>query len=291
MQLVDRYLKEVESSLRCPAERQPTVIEELRCHLTDRVETLLSQGLDVAAAERKAVREMGPVWLMAFRLSAANGWNKLGHLMQFFWSVSIGVLVASGGGATIRQIHGSVVWVGRSPHVLPLSFAIVSCLIALISICCVGFGMGRNNRSWSWAGVATLGLAWFVWSTTYFMERLEPTLAMLAGGAVLSLMAAFGQKRAQPRLSLLVWIGIGLLFSLVVINPAFHAMKTSPQSTNTLLAAWFALAGSLGGLFGDLFDWKSAVHGHNFIQITLLLGLGSWLISKASKKRKALIAN
>ena len=65
MQPVDKFLQAVEMRLRCPVERRSGVMEELRGHLADRVEALISEKRTQEEYEKQAVREMQPAWLLA----------------------------------------------------------------------------------------------------------------------------------------------------------------------------------------------------------------------------------
>jgi len=192
---ISEYLAGVRRGLRCPLERRPEVMEELCGHLLDRADALMGQGLSHAEARRQALREMGPGWFLALRLSLANGWSPLVPLFRQIWAMGLGfqVLVAA------------VMVSERAPEVqfMPVREACAyGVLLALLLT--FGFAMGRIVRSWAWAITLIFALIMPFTRESQGIEAL-PLSAMIAVfvGSVL------GSRRESPSLARPAWAAGG----------------------------------------------------------------------------------
>ena len=186
MQRSDDFLRAVEARLRCTVDRRRAVVEELRGHLADRVAALVEQGGNAEVAEGQAVREMGPAWLLALRLSTANGWNVLAHLLRELWAACLAFLLVT--------LAPQVIIV-RNPDVHLSSGAFVTrgleYLAVLAGLAAFGFAMGRTVRGWGWSLIAILAAAA---NAPHLLRDL------LAAGAVVLVSASLGQRRESPKL-------------------------------------------------------------------------------------------
>jgi hypothetical protein len=205
MQRVQEFLRSVEVRLRCPADRRPAIIEELRGHLADRVEALVQQGIAVWDAGYQAVREAGPAWLLALRLSAANGWKMAAHVLRELWAASLATLVLvvaarlmAVPGIHVRLSAGEYARIG------------LLCLVPLAGLAAFGFALGRTVRGWFWAAVPALVAVAAGVSLVHDLDYLGGTPWLAAGAAVL-VSALLGQRRESPQLQWLAWASAGLI--------------------------------------------------------------------------------
>jgi hypothetical protein len=217
MQPIDNFLNAVESRLRCPAERRPGVREELRGHLVDRVEALTGQGANQEEAEKQAVREMEPAWLLALRLSKANGWNVRIQVLRELWALGLGFLALSLAGNPLGNFHGLLIAVstGNVPPNIKIAWFlpdIVGFFVSLIAGLAFAFSLGRIVRGWIWAwGIGII----CVLATTPFLGYLRSNALWLALTLLVEatfILAAFlGQRKQSPRLAWLGWVSAALL--------------------------------------------------------------------------------
>jgi hypothetical protein len=194
MPSVNGFLQSVEARLRCPQERRPALIEELRGHLAERAEALMQTGIDRAEAEKTAVREMAPAWLLAFRLSRANGWSVPAHVLRELAAGMAGLWVVVAAGNSGLADYGAG-WVVTPWLTVPLLLGLFAAF---------GYSAGRTVRGWLWS----LGLAGLVIVLTGAWHELWQ-LGIVAALVVLVISAVVGSRRESPRLMWLAWLSGG----------------------------------------------------------------------------------
>jgi hypothetical protein len=203
MSPMDNFLQAVEKSLRGPAKLRPEVIEELRGHLTDRIEALGQQEYEPEEAEDQAIKEMQPAWLLAMRLSLANGWYLFPEILRELGALGFGVVVIGVAACNLDWIQRMVAPDGNSafqnpnipnlnnPWVITAIFA--GYMISLTALTLFAFYMSRLCRSRIWAIFPV-----------YFLFILIPSGRENHGfyyfaGAMFMLAAAWGAKKPSPR--------------------------------------------------------------------------------------------
>ncbi len=245
MQRVDEFLKAVQAQLRCPEDRRPTVVEELRAHLSDRTDALTDQGMSRDDAERQAVGEMLPVWLLALRLSAANGWNAVAHGMRGAWMAGAGMLLAAvyiDLSATV--VHTLTGWVQpmapRCPTILGLQsgwqdylLRVPGHVLLMAPLFLFAFLGARSLRSWVWA----IAPAWVLACRSALPGLVSSSQActevLAASAAIFIVSALAGRRQENPRPWRVGW-GIVALPALGA-NWAQHAPTYVPIVAGALL--------------------------------------------------------
>jgi len=262
MPQLDEYLRAVERGLRCPAERRPAIIEELRAHLRDRVEALKAQGHNGLDAERQATREMGPAWLLALRLSAANGWSLTAHIFREIWAAGIGTWVAAVGSMGVvflmprlmeSQRAGEAGWTGAWVY-LWVSYAVL-----LTAFPVFGFVVARLVRGWLWAMAPAVllvrqvhialgsgrALTGFAVGALFFLVFLVGAVAGVAVGSGARRESA-NHARVRARLTWLVY-GAFAFSAVVLITRGAPRFEVRPGvAPLTLAALAFLLATAAG---------------------------------------------
>jgi hypothetical protein len=223
MPQLDEYLRAVEEGLHCPAERRPAIIEELGAHLRDRVEALVAQGEDEPDAQRQATREMGPAWLLALRLSAANGWTGAAHACRQIWAAGIGLqlaFVAIGNPLAVGRIQ----WHERGGRLTGIDawvfawgpYLLVALLLTAFPV--FAFALARWLRGWLWAAVPGMGA--FVYGLSEGVVSNQPwslthpglgAIMFFAAGAAFVAAAVQGSRKESPRLTGIAWASAALL--------------------------------------------------------------------------------
>jgi len=215
---LDDYLRRVESSLRCPAERRPALIEELGAHLQDRVEALVAQGRTKPDAEREAMREMGPAWLLALRLSAANGWNVTAHVLREIWAALLSLLLLAApvsltAGIATLMVRSHPATAGTSIGVTPLwaSYVVLAACAAVFA-----FALARVVEGWVWATVPCLGLGLVVARPTWALDHFTCAVFLIAAVTVMMSAVLAARPSGRPRQVWLAWavIILGLVLYL-----------------------------------------------------------------------------
>lgn len=154
MSPIEGFLQAVENKLRGPAKLRPEVIEELRGHLADRIEALVQQEYGPEEAEVQAMEEMGSAWLLAMRLSLANGWYLFPEILRELGALGLSLVMML---LAAQQLS----FIGRiaDPNVPGLAnpwaaaaVAVVSCyLISLAALAVFAFYLARLRQSRIWA--------------------------------------------------------------------------------------------------------------------------------------------
>jgi hypothetical protein len=295
MQPVHEFLKAVEARLRCPLDRQPEVIDELRSHLEDRVQSLVQRGSSEADAERQAVREMRPGWLLAFRLSAGNGWSVFAHVLRGLWAAGLGIEVAVACLSLLLAVDAAVEYASNVSSGL---WVLIGCthMAALAGLLGLSFALGRIARGWLWALVPGCALAQMsrtlaaraagVEGLPGIAEAYAPIMEISAAvvllAAVLVVAAAvLGQRRSSPRLTWLAWAS-GSLIALSAFGiwawgtMTFGAMSPSHE----LLHGLPAVTQAIGGVFAPGSAW---VPGMAAILLPWAFWLGAWAIERTNR--------
>jgi hypothetical protein len=255
MSPMDRFLQAVENKLRCPVERRPALIEELRGHLTDRATALVAQNLNPAEAEITAVGEMAPAWLLAMRLSLANGWNIFPEILREMGALGLSLmmlLLAAPQLSFVRRIADAGI-LPINPWAKAAMVVVAGYLITLAALAVFAFYLARLRQSRIWAMIPAFlffNELPFSWSDMRFFY--------LAGmGFIIGVI--WGAKRPSPRpvWPLMAAAGMALLAGLGVIlkvEMAAH-LPLSPKmaadyfygSTNSTAESWF-FWGAVSGL-------------------------------------------
>ncbi len=275
MQPMDEFLQSVEKRLRCPAERRPSVMEELRTHLADQAEALARQGRSKMEAEQQAVREMLPAWLLAVRLSIANGWNVKVQALRELWALGLGIesfVLAAAPLGLIRLLQTNMF----RGHVLPglkdsavIAGLLVGFLISFAAVLTFGFSLGRIVRGWLWAlGIGALGIVTVVLNLRY--EGLWGGLTLLVVAMVIA--ASFlGQRKQSPRLIWLAWASAGLLALCLV---GVYLASTGGDMVSALRKMPDTFPAS---------TWPVAM-------LPWLFWLGAWVLERAGRTQSARLA-
>ncbi len=254
MQPMDEFLSSVESRLRCPAERRPSVMEELRAHLADQVEALLQQGHSQTEAEQQAVREMMPAWLLALRLSATNGWSLSGHILRESGAMALGFFLLVGGLNAGMQV-------GNNPWVpLWMGYAGLSLLLLVL-----GFSLGRIVRGWVWA-LAIMALIAAAGGFSGDSREGFPFVLLftLAGIA--------GSRRKSPRLTWLTWASGSIMMLW------WFAWETRKVAESLAIDPWTVIA-SRHGLpvpARTAIDFQDVLVALRVFLGRLVIGPGAW---------------
>ncbi len=271
---VHEFLQAVEARLRCPAERRPAVSEELRGHLADRTEALLAQGVSEADAERQAVREMGRVWLLALRLSAANGWSLTAHVLRELWAAWLGTLMILPAVVMLRVLTRPLLHPGATGvNVGEWAIRGLTCSVILAGLAAFSFAMGRTVRGWVWVAAPALvaarnafPLAWYPLFGAGMVSGGPAT--WLAPAAVILVFALVGQRRESPSLHWLAWMSAGTIWGWA--------------SVVAVIAAGTADGGELSKASAHIF-WINAVQLAAVAALPWLFWLGAWLIERAGR--------
>ncbi len=279
MQTIEKYLNAVESRLHCPADRRPAVIEELRGHLADRANVLMQQGLNQEQAERQAVREMGPAWVLALRLSKASGWRVSIHIMREIWAMLLTLQVLLLVGvfmlASLMRIQDPAPSASKS--FIPLYW--LSWLV-IIPVASFSYAMACQMRSIIWACVATMALLGF-----YLMQALgNPAFVVLCVLAASVLLAAMrGARRVSSNLVWLAWAsGAAILLWIIGFQSfvmAFSGETFRDYTGQGLLSAFFHVLHSL-------LTMPELSRLLPVIELTWLLWLGAWALERAGRVQK-----
>ncbi len=254
MRSMDSFLRAVRRQMhRWPIERRSEVLEELRGHLVDRTETLVREGRDSVEAERQAVREMGPAWLLALRLSFADGWYWAIHILRELWALCLGLQVVEvivvyillGGQFRLSNLFFGF---GLPERGAPEEWA------ALIVLCAVligfGFAMGRIVQGWAWA---ILPGFWFF--HLGLDSEISTQFMLMSFGMIFLLASIVGRKKESPNLSWLAWASVGLLlvWSFTSETYTITAWAKSPFGDAALRGVPSALFAAVRG-FGELWS-------------------------------------
>lgn len=270
---LDDYLRSIEARLRCPANRRPEIVEELRGHIRDRAEALMAQTPHPCQyhAERMAVREMGPAWLLALRLSAANGWSVTAHVLRELWAMGLAMEVSC-----VAAFIAFAVTPRLAEEMIPATRPLIWApyLLLLAGFSTLGLAFGSIVRGWLWAVVpalvvANMGRAFH--DARFFVVSFVISAVFLAA-------VASGLTRKLPRRRLLacagvVLIGVGALASLLAVPEV--GLRELPGA----LASIFPVRDAAGG-------WSA----FDLLLVPWLLLFGAWLIERAVRASASEIA-
>jgi len=189
---VDRFVQAIQQRLRCPVERRATVLEELRAHLDDRTEALLPRWTR-DQAERRAVREMGPAWRLALRLSMANGWHIAPWLVRHVWAASLGLLVLAAGASPFVGVS-RMDW-----QLLKVDSAGFAAFVFIF-----GYGVAQLARGWLWATVPLILLtpSWVIGG-----DRAPADTAVWVAAICLCVGAMLGDRPGATSRRWAGWVG------------------------------------------------------------------------------------
>jgi len=253
------------------------VIEELRAHLADRTEAIVADALRLRA-ERQAIREMGPGWLLALRLSAANGWNPLVHILRSLWAAGIGLEVAMGAALLLSGIAGLGRAASNDLPAIQLTYITPTYLLLLALLFAFGFAMGRVVRGWAWAIVPGLTLLWIARQ----MRGGDARTDLAAGATLLAALlivtaGALGRRKASPKLGWLAWAAAGLVAVCmlafgVVVAMVFGSAPTGAPIHNPI-AALAAVARETAAMPETGLGWQ-------WLAISWFCWLGAWAIER-----------
>jgi hypothetical protein len=286
MQPVDRYLRLIEVNLRCPVERRAEVIKELQGHLTDRVDALIRQCVEQTAAERQAVREMGPAWLLALKLSAANGWNVMAHVLRELWAMGIGVLMVMGFSGLRSACFGNYMPSGYThcPIALDLRNGFIPMLslmgsrIALmVPLFVFGYALGRVVRGWTWAIIPAILLAWRHEASPASFSNLSCAQVLLPSALIFFVSALVGCRKERSNLAWLAWA------MPIVMLAISMGSRIANEATADILAAEGYSPGALSAIRYYLSDSFSGPDSEMFRMLLITPWL-FWLAAKALQK-------
>ncbi len=272
MQPMDEFLNSVESRLRCPAERRPSVMEELRVHLADQAEALVRQGRNKMEAEQQAVREMRPAWLLALRLSIANGWNVKVQVLRELWALGLiceAMAVISMNLGLVWSLQRDYEFRSTVPGLSPWAVMTVLGFFALSAVVFVTFvfSLGRTVRGWVWAFVVGAIILNAQVRVPHHIDIMA--IGSLLAGALLPAAAFLGQRKEAPRLEWLAWASAGSLL-LCVIGAGLVAVQMS------FLSGLSSILGSLP----PLSEWPT-------VAIPWVFWLGAWVLERADRAQSA----
>jgi hypothetical protein len=283
MQQSDDFLRAVEARLRCPVDRRQSVIEELRGHLIDRVAALVEQGADAEQAERRAIREIGPAWILALRLSAANGWNLLAHILRGLWAAGVGLEVAYCGAFLLFVVAAAPSYSGSSMTLVQGLLTGYAWIAVLVGLSAFSLAVGRIVRGWAWALLPSFALTQLSRPFTLRASFGENAPVMNVSAVIVLLCAVtvvvaalLGQRRESPRLVWLAWASGGLIAVSALAAQAWLTMSGGFSSSDgVILRGLPALAESICGKVaaGYLTAWF----------LPWAFWLGAWAIERTNR--------
>jgi|GEM_PF-5686272 len=268
MSPIDEFLQAVERNLRGPARNRPEVLEELRGHLTDRIEALVRQEYEPEAAEAQAMEEMGPAWLLAVRLSLANGWNLFPEILRELGALGFGVVAT---GLAAFQLSWIERMVSQPENLLPQNFnlqqlagswvmiaLLASHLMILLALALFAFYLTRLRQNWLWAIIPALLL--FI---AFPIDQAKFGFYQVMG-AVFSLAVALGMTKPSPRRLWPLGVSVGLILlsafgpDLAINLTVCHLPFSLKMVTNYFYWSPVYAADFRGFLGASCFFWLAA---------------------------------
>jgi hypothetical protein len=233
MSLLDSFLQRVEHCLRSPQETHESILTELRGHLEDRAEALVAAGKSPEQAERQAIREMGPVWLLSLRISRTHGWSMLVQVLREFWLAGVVLevlwipvlfIIALESCKKLYSEGGFGTFPGY------WAWFISGMVILLASGFACSYALGRVVRGWAWILAPCLAITGL--SISGIITGVSLLNDAVVGGflfvAVIFTGAYLGCQREKPRLGWLAWAGFGAMLAWTVVTvPALLMISQS----------------------------------------------------------------
>ena len=76
MEIIDAYIAELEAALRGPRRARLDLLTETRDSLMDATEAYVHQGMELTAAQRRALRDFGEIDVIAPKYRPSSAWRR-----------------------------------------------------------------------------------------------------------------------------------------------------------------------------------------------------------------------
>jgi hypothetical protein len=222
MSQLDSFIQRVAHSLRGSQDKCDAILAELRGHLEDRTEALVAAGKAPEQAQRQAICEMGPVWLLGWRLSKAHGFSTIGQVLWEIWAGGIALEILPIPVILIIALESCKMIYKESGLGLFPGYWLwfISDLVILLSsgfLC--SYALGRVVRGWAWVLLPCLATAGFSISGLISGAGLlnDGAVAGFLFAATIFIGARLGYRREKPHLGRMAWVGFGVMLAWTII--------------------------------------------------------------------------